>query len=213
MTTLCPFQDFIDLLDKITKGNHPLIPSYVPNCYIDLNKRCWSEEPEKRPTFDKIVEELSTEQDFIADLVNESEFLDYLDYIEETKSSFDQDSKQYHFKDFVLKKKKTEILNDSVSLCPTTLFDNLSGQYKELIKETESNGSKQFIVAKNLIEGIEPFQQNTQLGIKYLTKSIESDINEAKFYYSRMLIDGNLIPEDLELALSILSESSIADEP
>lgn len=78
---------------------------------------------------------------------------------------------------------------------------------------TETNNHKQFLVGKNLIEGIDIFHQNTQLGVKNMTKSIESGNNEAIFYYCRMLIESDLIPEDLELARSHLLESSIFDEP
>lgn len=210
LTNEAPFKSFNDLYKKINNGDRPEIPSFVPECYQDLIERCWSEEPEKRPTFDEIVEELSTENGYITDLVDENEFLNYKFYIEETKSTFNENSRQFHFKDIV-KKRKTE--NSDVSLYPHSLFEELSDQYQQLVLDAETNASKQFLVGKNLVEGIPPFQKNTQLGIKYLTKSIQEGFNEATFYYCKMLIEGDLIPEDLEMSRSLLSESSIVEEP
>lgn len=205
LTTNEPYQSFNDIFKKINRGERPEIPSYIPDPYRNLIDRCWSEEPENRPTFDDIVEELTTNNDFITDLVNEGEFIDYTLYIEETKSTFNENSQKFHFNDFIKKRKQS-----MVSLFPQLLFEELSGPCQELIREAEKSGRKQFLVGKDLIEGNPPFQQNTQLGIKYLTKSIESGVNEATFYYCGMLIEGNLIPEDLELSRSLLSN---IDEP
>ena len=46
-------------------------------------------DPKKRPSFDQIVEELKTDEDFITEFVEQEDFFDYVEYIENSKTDFD----------------------------------------------------------------------------------------------------------------------------
>jgi serine/threonine protein kinase len=55
------FSDCSDLKvwKHLVDGWRPSIPCMVPACLQNLIKRCWSEDPNSRPSFQEIVQELS----------------------------------------------------------------------------------------------------------------------------------------------------------
>ena len=57
MTSELPFKGFDEfrILQKVSKGYRPTIPTYVPSAYSDLIMRCWSQNPEDRPSFDEMT--------------------------------------------------------------------------------------------------------------------------------------------------------------
>ena len=66
----------------VANGERPLRVDSIPNCYWNLITRCWNTDPDERPTFQQIVNELKSRK-FIESLkINESKFNTYLDYIE-----------------------------------------------------------------------------------------------------------------------------------
>ncbi|KAK8834314.1 hypothetical protein M9Y10_000521 [Tritrichomonas musculus] len=91
-----PFENlnFFTLYSKIvTKGERPEFKYPIPLCYRDLITRCWSPDPNARPTFQDIVKELRTNKEFITDTIDESEFYEYIDNIDYIGSSFDPNKK------------------------------------------------------------------------------------------------------------------------
>ncbi|KAK8898251.1 hypothetical protein M9Y10_000529 [Tritrichomonas musculus] len=87
-----PFKDFglNTLYSKvIVAGERPEFKHPIPRCYRDLITRCWSPDPNARPTFQDIVKELRTNKEFIIDTIDESEFYEYIDNIDYIGSSFD----------------------------------------------------------------------------------------------------------------------------
>ncbi|RGB41367.1 kinase-like domain-containing protein, partial [Rhizophagus diaphanus] len=54
-----PFNDRahdIQLASSICKGERPEIIENIPQCYIDLMKKCWNEDPSKRPSASEILD-------------------------------------------------------------------------------------------------------------------------------------------------------------
>ena len=91
-----PFKDYaIPMLccAVAVKNERPAFPHPIPDCYRDLITRCWSNEAEKRPTFSEIVDELKNNKEFITENVDESEYFDYINYIESSHSDFDSSKK------------------------------------------------------------------------------------------------------------------------
>jgi serine/threonine protein kinase len=41
---------------SICKGEHPEIIENTPQCYVDLMKKCWNEDPLKRPSSDEVLD-------------------------------------------------------------------------------------------------------------------------------------------------------------
>ncbi|PKC67153.1 kinase-like protein [Rhizophagus irregularis] len=58
ITSLPPYHDYNwdeNLLRDICDGIRPKIPEGIPNCYIELMTKCWSQNPEDRPNADYIA--------------------------------------------------------------------------------------------------------------------------------------------------------------
>ena len=122
MTCSEPIQkcNLITLMKKICiEGYRPDISIEIPPSYRDLIERCWSQEPSERPTFDEIVEELKTKDDFISDVIDSDEFYDYIDFIDNSQITFNANKEILHFSDFI----KTQGRNKNVK--PILFNDNM----------------------------------------------------------------------------------------
>lgn len=101
------------ILNKVVnQGDRPPISSDIPDIYKNLIEDCWNQNPDERPSFHEIVEEMKTNQQFITDITDENDFLDYLDFIENSQCSFDIKNQLMHFDEFI----------------------NANGRYKAIIK-------------------------------------------------------------------------------
>lgn len=89
-----PYKDcnFLQIMAKVSTGFRPKIGEDAPEFFRNLIERCLAQGPENRPSFDDIAEELKT---------TELEYYDYVDYIDECKSSFHPANRMLHFSEFV----------------------------------------------------------------------------------------------------------------
>lgn len=104
-----PFKEFnfLQLMEKVVnEESRPTISSNIPPAYRELIERCWSQNPENRPSFEEIVNEFKNNPDFITDLVDESRFFDYIDYIDNYRITFNP-SELIHFDEFINGKPET----------------------------------------------------------------------------------------------------------
>ena len=67
----------------------------------DMLKHCWSQNPEERPSFDKIVNDLKNNEAFITESTDDGEFLDYVDFIDNYESTFGSLDQLIHLADFI----------------------------------------------------------------------------------------------------------------
>ena len=95
-----PFKgcQMMQIVAEVVKGIRPIINDDVPDYFRDLIQRCWAEDPECRPSFEEIVDELKNGE-FIG-LDNDDEFKEYVESIEEAEKSFDE-TKILHFNEFI----------------------------------------------------------------------------------------------------------------
>lgn len=102
-----PFENysFSKLMSKIVSWSRPEFDSTIPDAYKSLIEECWAQNPSERPTFDQIVEKLKTEKEFVTELVDEAEFLNYIDYIDSFVDSYQSDKSILSFHEFVKKKR------------------------------------------------------------------------------------------------------------
>ena len=148
----------------IINGERPEFNFPIPNCYKDLISRCWSPNPEDRPTFQEIVEELRTNKEFIIDTIDENEFYEFVDFIDEKGSSFETS-----------KKLKTIILNEERNqegIHNVRTFNNLPFKSQLLCicdmieneeeEETENSDKGSLYDIKELLEYIETFEVNPE---------------------------------------------------
>lgn len=90
------FQDFSMMMmcKKVAiEGVRPEFTFKIDDCYRELIEKCWSQNPKDRPTFDEIVNELKTNEDFITDIVDRDEFQDYIELLDSLGNSFDKSKK------------------------------------------------------------------------------------------------------------------------
>ena len=75
----------MEIIESIMNGVKPEFKKAIPECYKRLINKFWSQNPEDRPTFDEIVNELETNSDFIT-----QEFKKYIQYCQNPdKVSYD----------------------------------------------------------------------------------------------------------------------------
>ena len=85
LTNEKPFFGFneFQLAKKILSGYRPSFNENVSDPFKTLIESCWSEKPQKRPSFDEIVKNLKTNSKFITNSVNKEEFMDFIDFADD----------------------------------------------------------------------------------------------------------------------------------
>lgn len=66
----------------------PKVDSQIPICYQNLIQKCSLIDPNKRPTFDEIIIELKTNQDFLRG-VNKDEYFQYIKFMDDSQKSYE----------------------------------------------------------------------------------------------------------------------------
>lgn len=91
LTNNYPFNDISNknqiYNEVIINGQRPVIKKVYPECYIQLINRCWSQNPEERPTFAEIVNYLRNEEKFITNRVCKDVYLNYIQMIDNQLAS------------------------------------------------------------------------------------------------------------------------------
>lgn len=80
--------NYFQIISMLSKKYRPPFDKPIPSVYKDLIERCWNEKPSERPTFNQIITKLKNDPKFITDNINKDEYLNYIKYIDEYKSSF-----------------------------------------------------------------------------------------------------------------------------
>lgn len=211
------------LMSKVTSGERPAFTDDVPECYKVFIECCWEQTPEDRPTFEQIVDVLKNNRGFITESVDEDEFLDYIDYVDNYESKFRMKDSSIHLNTFLntntLQKpvKITEDEQQSVKIVeeniesssnikkiiyPKENFDKLTIECQKLTKEAECDPKKQLIVGKYLIRGEKNFPYDMPLGIEYLKTSTSNGCQESALFLADTYINTN----DTQAAREILDQ-------
>ena len=90
----------------------PIIYNSCPECYKNLLQRCWSQDPEDRPSFEQILFELKTNPDFITEKINKEEFFNYARMIDEYQASFGSSIEPKAIGDIIKKYSVTSKISD-----------------------------------------------------------------------------------------------------
>ena len=248
--------DFQDLFSSVViKKQRPELTDDIPKPFQVLITKCWDQNPEKRLTFDEIVSDLKNNRDYLSEVINENDYFNYIDLIENSKTSFDL-NKSIRFKDITNSIQRNKRNEDSSEFesesddCEeemSNIYQNFSNQKedtnnnclkvysnenlciqkKDFESTVDSSGVKivekekiietlkmkkdqlyakeLFISGKNLIERNDE-SQDIVGGIQLLEQSISNDCLDARIYYCRLLINGKLIPRNIEKAKELLLE-------
>ena len=169
-----PFPDIENiyiLINNVCSGKRPEFKNPIKESYKNLIERCWSQDPEKRPTFTEIVNVLE-KPEFITDLIDSSQFNNYIDYIKNYAKVFDKTNKLVSFNEFnLLKLQKVDEKNDS------TQTENIIDEYftPEIKKEA--------------FDLIRKFLNQPKITDEVLNKKLSSLIIENKNFYEIDLND------------------------
>ena len=68
------------LLSKflLEQNGRPILEETIPECYRQLLEECWSQNPERRPSFEDVVEILETDKRFIKDDIDQKAYYEYI---------------------------------------------------------------------------------------------------------------------------------------
>ena len=112
MTHDLPFKDFKNTneiySEVVLKGNRPKIPSFVSNFYRQLIEKCWSQDPNERPSFDEIVDHLKNNVNFITKNIRKEDYTNYIEFIGKCQLSFDFKHQILKLDDFINAKSKID---------------------------------------------------------------------------------------------------------
>lgn len=103
-----PFENLTteEVIEKVQKGERPEFNFQISEPYRLLIEKCWSQNPDDRPTFSEIVELLKNDQGFITPLVDEEIYNNYIEYIDQYNPSFDSNRKKISIDDLMKNKSK-----------------------------------------------------------------------------------------------------------
>lgn len=157
MTNLVAYQGIStnQLIKAINLNDKPPIPNELPKSYKDLIESCWQENPDKRPTFNEILDTLKTDKGFITEGINEKEFLDYVDLVDNYETTFDLDkgprsiktfskarfslNTKNAIKDQVKKRKKSKKMQEVQKDEDLEVNESANSENVEVNKDTEVN--------------------------------------------------------------------------
>ena len=180
MTGQEPFKNhsIMQIMNKVTKeGARPQIGDDLPDAYRELIETCWAQEPNERPSFDTIVESLKTNEEFITELTDENEFYDYVDFIDNYKTTFDFSKRAICFADFIKvhgRNKDVKAVNlkniedfDEINKQENQPDDdNQQDQISNINQQNQSNNQNQQNQLNNQTQQNQPSNQNQQNQIK-----------------------------------------------
>ena len=79
----CEIENKNQIFDEVViKKNRPMSSKQIPQSYVKLIERCWSDDPYERPTFEEIVFNLKMNSEFITKEVDNDDYQKYIDFIE-----------------------------------------------------------------------------------------------------------------------------------
>lgn len=192
-------------MHEVCNGYRPEFKVKIPDSYRNLIERCWSQDPKKRPSFDEILEELKHDNSYITESVNKEDFEKYVSYIDNSEISFDSFKVLFHIEEFYEKQNlSNKIVEFSNSpFIPNDIYNKLDEKSKILVDESVNDPKKMFLVGKSFVEGRESFPQNLEIGVRFLTNSIENCVHSL-VYYCELLIQGSIIPQYLTKARKLI---------
>lgn len=216
-----PFNDFnfFEICLKVIQSYRPKFPKEIPESYKNLIEKCWDQDPQKRPTFIEILDQLKNNRGFITDKIDEEKFRKYIDYIENYKTSFNEFARPINFESIKIHELSGKIIENDTNafsfiseIYPFQKYMKLKEDCKKIVQEAEKDPKKQYEIGIHLIKCQYYFPQDIELGIKYLRKSIKGGCKDSLIYYFKMLIKGKVIPQNIEKARKLLDNNILKND-
>lgn len=181
-----------EILNRIYKQKRPELDK-IPSSYRELIEICWDENPANRPSFDEIVKKLKKDPGFITDLVEEVDFEDYTDYIDNCQKTFDFNRSMVKMDKFKLSGKFKKIIKNEV-------FVEMKKQ------EVEEEEEKNEICNDNDLPFEFPPNENNDPLIEKSRNLLRKKLNESSiksiprivYHYANLMKVGNVFPVNLK---------------
>ena len=92
VTNESPYNDInnLTIIKKVMEGKRPEFKKPIPNFCKKLIERCWSEDPNNRPTFNEIVKEIETNYSLIEG-IDKQRFKQFVDYTKGNVTSLNKE--------------------------------------------------------------------------------------------------------------------------
>lgn len=143
LTGQIPFKGIVNknsiFNEVVNNASRPEIPSTLPKVYRDLIERCWSQEKNDRPSFEDIVKHLRSDTNLITEGINREDYYDYIEFIDESRKSFDSSKKILDLSEFFQTKGKISEKPTQESTKEETKNDIKNDRIRE---DIESDGGK-----------------------------------------------------------------------
>ena len=104
------------------KGERPKFENPIKEVYKNLIERCWSQNPELRPTFEEIINEFRTNKEFITEEINKEEYYKYIDMIDQSTITFEP-KKQFSLFDYFIKSQMYDFQRNNSKIFVQTIYE------------------------------------------------------------------------------------------
>ncbi|KAK8880693.1 hypothetical protein M9Y10_003378 [Tritrichomonas musculus] len=81
------------LKEVVQNKKRPEFDENIPECFKNLIEKCWSDDPNDRPTFEEIIHTLRTDSNFFTSTVNPSDYHKNIGMIDESNTTFTPEAK------------------------------------------------------------------------------------------------------------------------
>ena len=220
------FSSIFELIKKIVKGKRPPLECIKYEDQKELLEKCWSDNPDKRFSFDDIYKFLQNHPNILHTPINGEELQRYLLDINchqpnETNMSHELYSKGYKFYlekqyskciEYYLKSIQLKNSNAMYSYAimlreGKVIKRNYSEAIKYLKMSIELGNSKAMNAYGTMLEKGEGIELDYSEAIKYYKKSIELGNSNAMNNYANMLCNGKGIERNYSEAIKYLKKS------
>lgn len=200
--------------DEVLKNHRPsLDPHTLPTCYSNLIQRCWAQHPDERPTFQEIIDEICQyDNNPFLDGVDENEYFDYVDSLNENSFEFHKSIKPI---------KSMKLTSEDKSLEADALNDQANRYYKgDGLEVNKENACKLYKKAAELgnvkamnnygimLEHGDGIPVDKQEACRYYKMAADKELPIAMFNYGNILANGDGITKNLKEAITYLERAA-----
>ncbi|KAK8837474.1 hypothetical protein M9Y10_036471 [Tritrichomonas musculus] len=189
---------------KVINGHRPKLSGCVSEKMKNLLMRCWSENPEDRPSFDDIFSELS-DISYFDETVDDEEVHSFLDILEDAKRrDCEGDSKDEVF-NLRRRMKKTSEEKETLS----KEISELKRSLKKLGNEVATYKSSQddFIESLHSLHGSKR-EKNYNMALMFLNRSSAGGNMNSSYLLGLLYENGEGVKQDFEQAKKCYEKSS-----
>lgn len=176
LTAKIPFENLnsSEIYQKVVLEHHrPSFDEKISEAYKNLIERCWSQNPEKRPSFAEITNELETNDEFITESVEKDDFICYVDFIKQYMNGSDE-KKVIKLDDFIHNKDSKTFRKVDIQCVEQKLE-------KQQIEEEEEKEQQRFKEKEQKEQQLKEEEQQFSEEVQKKQQQFQKEEEEQKF--------------------------------